>query len=408
MKTWKQFDKKLKRDRWRARFDLNNKTFRPVADTERELRLIIADIFKQEDREQSNKKNNTELEIISYIPTLAEVFEKILPMIPKEHQRTLAERVFETLLFLLPSLIKVNQLTTRHFQLYIDYRGGQLGKQSKQPIRKQTIYKELYSVKSALKKSRLYYDSLEKWQVPELPELPKGFKKKSKRERLVSDKELSAIIAALMKEPEGRQTHAHHFHHVRLAHTLEFAYWSGLRRKEISRLKFSQYDETERALLNVRRWKTDTVTKFVPLGWRAIEIIEVRRTLQKDSDYIFTPDGEPVESNYRTLKKVCKDLKIPYGRYAEDGFVIHDLRHNFGTEILRESDIETARELLGHSDISQTGTYIHTSHDRLREAIRKRDKIDYDAELKRVFAAVKIDELNEQDFIVKLKQILNF
>lgn len=154
-----------------------------------------------------------------------------------------------------------------------------------------------------------------------LPELPKGFKKKTKRERLVTEKELVAVIAELMKEPKGKQTHAHHFHRVRLAHILEFGYWTGLRRKEIAKLKFSQYDEQQQALLNVKRWKTDTVTKFFPLGKRAIEIINVRRELQKDSDYVFTTDGEPIASSYRTLKNVCEDLRINYGRYTDGGFI---------------------------------------------------------------------------------------
>ncbi len=160
--------------------------------------------------------------------------------------------------------------------------------------------------------------------------------------------------------------------------------------------------------MNLKRWKTDTVTKFFPLGKRAIEVINARRELQNGSDYIFTPNGQPVESNYRTLKNVCQRLKIPYGRFTNGGFVSHDLRHNFGTEILRESDIETARELLGHADISQTGTYVHTSNERLREAVRKRDKIDYNTELENIFEAVKSGELKQQEFNTQIKKLFKF
>lgn len=405
MKIWKQYDKRSKKDVWRARFRLNNKQFRPKADTKRELELIIAEIRRQENREQTNKKHQTELEVITYIPSLEELFDKILPTIPKHHQRTLSGRVFDVFLSLLPPSIKVNEIRQTHFQQYIDHRNGQLGKQSKKPVKLQTIYKELYAITSALRKSKLYYESLEKWQAPPLPALPKGFKKKTKRERLVTEKELSSVIAELMKKPEGKQTFAHHFHRVRLAHQLEFGYWTGLRRKEIARLKFSQFDESQQALLNVKRWKTDTVTKFFPLGKRAIEIIEERRKLQEESDFIFTPDGQPIQSSYRTLKNVCEKLGITYGRYVDGGFVAHDLRHNFGTEILRNSDIETARELLGHSDISQTGTYVHTSSDRLREAVRKRDKVDYDGELEKIFESVNRGELDVKQFKLKMKDI---
>lgn len=408
MQIWKEYNKRTKQYEWRARFRLNNKTFRPKEVTKSDLLDVIAEIRRQENKEQLNKKHKLNLEVVSYIPTLSELFEKVLPIVPKDHQRKFSDRVFETFLSLLPPLIKVNELSQIHFQLYIDRRLSQLGKQSKQPIKRQTVYKELYAVTSALKKAKFYYDSLEKWQVPELPELPKGFKKKNRRERLVSDKELSAVVSELIKPPIGKQTHAQHFHRVRLAQTLEFGYWTGLRRKEIAKLKFAQYDEDQQALLNVNRWKTDTVTKFFPLGKRAIEIINARRELQKDSDYIFTPDGSPIESNYRTLKTVCEDLKIPYGRFTDGGFVSHDLRHNFGTEILRESDIETARELLGHANISQTSTYVHTSSERLRDAVRKRDRIDYDSELEVIFKLVKNNEINQREFSEKIKKLFKF
>ncbi|HXH69797.1 MAG TPA: tyrosine-type recombinase/integrase [Pyrinomonadaceae bacterium] len=369
---------------------------------------VISEIRKQENRENTNRKYQLNLEVIFYTPSVAELFEKVLPTIAKHHQRTLAKRVFETFLSLLPPLIKVNELSQIHFQLYIDHRSGQLGKQSKLPVSRQTIYKELYTVTSALKKSRLYYQSLEKWQVPELPELPKGFKKKNQRERLVSDKELADIISELMKPPTGKQTHAHHFHRVRLAHILEFGYWTGLRRKEIAGLQFAQYDGEQQAILNVKRWKTDTVTKFFPLGKRAIQIINARRELQKDSNYIFTPDGKPIESNYRTLKNICGDLKIPYGRFTDGGLVSHDLRHNFATEILHQSDIETARELLGHSNISQTSTYVHTSSERLRDAVKKRDKINYDSELEKIFEMVSTGKLKQQEFNEQIKKLFRF
>ncbi len=123
----------------------------------------------------------------------------------------------------------------------------------------------------------------------------------------------------------------------------------------------------------------------------------------KASDFIFSPDGEPVEANYRTLRQVCAKLKIPYGRFTKDGFVAHDLRHNFRTEILRESDIETARELLGHSNIAQTATYVHTNQDRLLDAVRKRAKIDYAMELGNVFKAVKKSEISEAEFVEKTR-----
>ncbi len=101
-------------------------------------------------------------------------------------------------------------------------------------------------------------------------------------------------------------------------------------------------------------------------------------------------------------------MKIPYGRFTDGGFVSHDLRHNFGTEILLNSDIETARELLAHANISQTGTYVHTSNERLRDAVRKRDKIDYDSELEKIFEAVRGDSIDQKKFNEQIKKLFRF
>ena len=51
--------------------------------------------------------------------------------------------------------------------------------------------------------------------------------------------------------------------------------------------------------------------------------------------------------------------------------VWHSLRHTFGTRIVRETDIETARDLLGHADIATTAKYLHTDRKRKQEAVAR-------------------------------------
>lgn len=208
MKIEKKYNKQKKSYSWHARFKLNNKPFTPKAETKEKLLDLIAEIRSQEKIEKENKKYNLNREVPVYTPTVEEFLDEVLPTVPKDHQRTLSKRVFETFVSLLPPAIKINELKKLHFQLYVNHRSGQLGKITKKPVRLDTIYKELYALSSALKKAPIYYEALENWQMPELPPLPPGHKKRSKRERLVTDRELSAIIAELMKEPEGKQTHA--------------------------------------------------------------------------------------------------------------------------------------------------------------------------------------------------------
>ena len=105
------------------------------------------------------------------------------------------------------------------------------------------------------------------------------------------------------------------------------------------------------------------------------------------------------------MKKVCEKLNIPYGNFNENGFVIHDLRRNFGTEILKETDIETTRKMLGHTNISQTQTYLTTDIEDMKRAIQKRDKINYNDELGLIFDEVDSAKISKQDFTEKIKKL---
>jgi integrase len=335
---------------------------------------------------------------------LAAILEKHSPKISKKHQRTLFDRVSKILLSVLPKDIKVTELKKAHFQQYIDLRLEQIAKQTKRPVLAETIDKELYSISSALKAAPRYFTELEDYEKPQIPKAASG--KKRRRERLVNkDGELDRLLAELRQPRSGKQTYFHETQRRRLADDLEFRFETGLRRTEAARLKKNQYFSKEHALRDVIRWKTGTVTKFFPLSSRAETIVR-ERIAAGESEFVFTADGEPLESDYRTLKNVCKKLKIPYGRFTAGGFVPHDLRHNFATEIAQVTDIETAKSLTGHSG-NEIFTYLHTNEKLQREAVRKREKRDLIKEIVEIYKGVKRSKIKAKDFVEKIKFLMS-
>lgn len=54
----------------------------------------------------------------------------------------------------------------------------------------------------------------------------------------------------------------------------------------------------------------------------------------------------------------------------------HALRHTFATRLLRVSDLETVRVLLGHARITTTQIYLHTDTDALAAAINAMSPLD--------------------------------
>ena len=117
---WKQYNKQKKCDIWHARFRVNKRQFNPTAKTKSDLQDLITEIRSQEKTVKDNQKYNLGKAVVQYIPALKQIFEEMLPKIPKHHQRKISERVFGNFLSLLPPEIKVSELKTYHFQLYIN------------------------------------------------------------------------------------------------------------------------------------------------------------------------------------------------------------------------------------------------------------------------------------------------
>jgi len=408
MKIWKEYSRQQKKDVWKARFQFKLKPYRITTDTKAELNEIIDQIKSAERKKAINRKYGTDLPVPELSPTLEELFNKILTSTHVRKTRVFRERVFSNFLSLIPTDIKIIEIVKADFQTYITHRRSQIGKQSGKPIKMQTVYKELYQASAALNARNEHFphnQPLEDWKPPKLPKAPPGLKRKSQRSRVVSADEMRAILDELYNEPTGKQTWKQYFHRVRLGHILEFGFWTGLRRKEISNLRFSQFDEKQDSLTNVVRFKTSDVTPIYPLSRRAVEIIIERKKLQKDKPYIFSNNGNPIESIYRTMKNVCKKLNIPYGNLNENGFVLHDLRRNFGTAMLKSGDIDTVRKLLGHEHIDQTQTYLGTDIEDMRAAVRRRDRINYNDELEAIFDEVEKRALARSDFAEKVKKL---
>lgn len=396
---------KTGRIEYKVRFQINGRRHYLTNNKKDDLEEMIDEIVYQERR----IAKDLPVPEADTSPALADLLDRILPTIEKAHQQKIAERVFKNFQLLLPAGILVKDLKKQHFQTYIDWRKGQIAVQTKKPVQITTVYKELYAVTSALAKGELYFSELEKWRKPELPKSPekKKSRRNSRRKRVVARTlELDRLLAALRDRDFGRYTAPGFSHRLRLAADLEFRAETGLRRKEVARLQRKQYFAGEKALRQVRRWKTDTVTPFFPLSDRAAEIIDERLAgPPAGGQFIFTANGEPVPSDYRTLKEICGKLDIAYGRYVEDGFIPHDLRHTFATEVISHTDIETARELLGHSNIGQTGDYLHTNEQRLSTAIRRKQGFDLKRELIVIFKETRRRRKKARRFVEDIRKL---
>jgi len=152
---------------------------------------------------------------------------------------------------------------------------------------------------------------------------------------------------------------------------LETFYSTGVRRKELVRLKLYDVDR-ERATLTIRLGKGQK-DRMIPIGERALAWVgkylrEARPQLAVEPDdatLFLTQYGEPF--NPDALSNLTRDL-IAEANLGKSGSC-HTFRHTMATLMLEGgANLRYIQQMLGHAEISSTEIYTHV-------AIRKLQKI---------------------------------
>jgi integrase len=107
-------------------------------------------------------------------------------------------------------------------------------------------------------------------------------------------------------------------------------------------------------------------TRYVPLNDEAFTVLCHWRPVAERSDWVF-PNGNdgPLTSVRSSWKRVLQSACVSDFRW-------HDLRHHFASSLVMKGvDLNTVRELLGHSDLAMTLRYAHLSPEHKAEAVAR-------------------------------------
>jgi len=141
---------------------------------------------------------------------------------------------------------------------------------------------------------------------------------------------------------------------------LELLYSSGLRVSEVSAIKLTQIDLADSVLKVLGKGKKE---RIVPVGSKAIaalkDYLSYREELKPKSDFLFLNNrGKKLSS--RSIGRIVKKLALLCG--IPKDVSPHVLRHTFATHMLGSgADLRVIQEMLGHSNLSTTQKYTHTS-----------------------------------------------
>lgn len=279
----------------------------------------------------------------------------------------------------------VQDITLADLRQFVDRRSKEKTVRD-QLVSPQTVDRELTAVAAMLHNAGDHFDELENYQPPRIPH-PKY--RKGRRERIITDDERAKLLNALRSlRPE-------------FARIFEFASLTGLRHSEIMRVRKTDLDRKARSL-KVYRSKTDSVSYISPLTDRMLELLSE----SYDSGFVFTPSGKTPGTFYKYLSRACESVGIPYGRFKEDGIILHDNRHSFISKLqMAGVDLATIQAFSGHSTKELVMRYSHArpeSRKRAMQAIDGQNNVD---RLRSIYESVSSGAMDLAEFIAAIDDL---
>ncbi len=147
------------------------------------------------------------------------------------------------------------------------------------------------------------------------------------------------------------------------------AFYTGMRRGEILSLTWPQVDMKNRIIRLAAEDTKDREARIIPICEELHQVLkEIPRNPQ--DDHVFLYQGGPIKSIRGCLIGACKTAGINYGRFLEDGFIFHDLRHTFNTNMRKAGNAQSVRmAITGHSTDEMDRRYDTVDEQDMRVAL---------------------------------------
>ena len=152
---------------------------------------------------------------------------------------------------------------------------------------------------------------------------------------------------------------------------IAFFYFTGVRRIELINIKESDISLESSTIKVMGKRSKERIIPILPKLKKSLKYyreIKSKYNGNTSPEYLFiSKNGKQLSEKfvYRTVNEYFK-LVSPKIKKAP-----HVLRHSFATNLINEgADINSVKELLGHSSLSATQVYSHTSMERIKEVFK--------------------------------------
>ena len=156
-----------------------------------------------------------------------------------------------------------------------------------------------------------------------------------------------------------------------LRHILTMAYYAGMRKSEILNLTWDKVDLKKRFIYLEAADTKDKEKRSIPISDELHAALEEIPKAIHDQ-HVFLYNGAPITDLRTGLRKACKEAGISYGRFEKSGFIFHDLRHTFNTNMRKAGVPESViMKITGHSTRAMFDRYNTVDENDLQTAIKQ-------------------------------------
>ncbi len=151
-------------------------------------------------------------------------------------------------------------------------------------------------------------------------------------------------------------------------------YYTGMRRGEILSLTWNKVDLANRVIRLDAEDTKDREARNIPICDELYQILHAlpnRIHGAGEGNHVFQYQGDKIKGDIRdSLKEACKKAGIKYGRFVKGGFIFHDLRHTFNTNMRKAGVPESViMKITGHSTREMFDRYNTVDDEDTRKAI---------------------------------------
>lgn len=165
-----------------------------------------------------------------------------------------------------------------------------------------------------------------------------------------------------LERPDLHQTH--YVDHIKPMVLISIN--TGLRRGELFNLSWQDINFPQAVITIRSEFAKSGKTRHIPLNAEALEMLNLWRQQNCEEGLVFpNKAGKRLSHVKRSWQRLLRQANI-------SGFRWHDMRHHFASSLVMAGvDLNTVRDLLGHSDIKMTLIYAHLAPEHKAHAVAK-------------------------------------